>query len=353
VTQKSPLLIHQNILINAWEGASLRAMTPAAPLASIAPAAGAPALPVLFKALGDELRLQVLRLLKDESLNVSELCEVFQLKQSALSHHLKILVQAKLLGRKKEGTVTFYRREVPEGVQESLLAEVLRQIDTTALSPLLQRGLLRVQAVREQHSRAFFRDNSERLREQQELIASWEDYSNATLHLLERTDNLADASVLEIGPGDGSLLPALAERAGSVTGLDNSEEMLALAKARTLRFENVVLVLGEAEGLLGDKRQFDVVIANMVLHHTPDPAALLRAAGQLLAPGGRIIISELCAHDQLWAREHCGDLWLGFEAGQLSDWAHAAGLESRAELFLAQRNGFQIQVRLFQKQTNR
>jgi ArsR family transcriptional regulator len=70
-------------------------------------------------------------------------------------------------------------------------------------------------------------------------------------------------------------------------------------------------------------------------------------------PGGRIIISELCAHDQLWAREHCGDLWLGFEAGQLSDWAQAAGLESRAELFLAQRNGFQIQVRLFQKQTNK
>ena len=320
-------------------------------IARLAPAPDLPSLPTLFKALGDDLRVQVLRLLKDESLNVSELCEVFQLRQSALSHHLKILVQANLLARKKEGTVTFYRRQVPEGEQQALLEETLRQIDFVALAPRLEQGLAQVQAVREQHSRAFFRDNSERLREQQELIASWEDYSNATLHLLDRADNLASASILEIGPGDGSLLPELARRAKAVTGLDNAEEMLALAKAKTLKLDNVSLVLGEADALIRDNRRFDVIIANMVLHHTPDPSAIMDAAGTLLRQDGRLIISELCAHDQLWAREHCGDLWLGFEASQLSHWAQSAGLENRAELFLAQRNGFQIQVRLFQKQT--
>ncbi|NCZ63885.1 MAG: ArsR family transcriptional regulator, partial [Cellvibrionales bacterium] len=94
-------------------------------IASLAPAPSLPPLPTLFKALGDDLRVQVLRLLKDESLNVSELCEVFQLRQSALSHHLKVLVQANLLARKKEGTVTFYRRQVPEGEQQALLEEAL------------------------------------------------------------------------------------------------------------------------------------------------------------------------------------------------------------------------------------
>lgn len=233
------------------------------------------------------------------------------------------------------------------------MEEALKQIDLMALAPRLEQGLARVQAVREQHSRAFFRDNSERLREQQELIASWKDYSNATLHLLDRADNLAKASILEIGPGDGSLLPELAERARTVTGLDNSEEMLALARAKTLKLDNVSLVLGEAKTLIRGHQRFDVIIANMVLHHTPDPSAIMDAAGTLLRKDGRLIISELCAHDQLWAREHCGDLWLGFEAGQLSDWAQAAGLENRAELFLAQRNGFQIQVRLFQRKKSR
>jgi len=88
-----------------------------------------------------------------------------------------------------------------------------------------------------------------------------------------------------------------------------------------------------------------------VLHHTPDPRRVLAEAAQLLAGDGFLVVSELCAHDQGWAREHCGDLWLGFDAEQLSAWAAAAGLEHRRRLFIAQRNGFQIQVQLFQRTT--
>ncbi|MGB2419570.1 MAG: ArsR family transcriptional regulator, partial [Luminiphilus sp.] len=61
------------------------------------------------------------------------------------------------------------------------------------------------------------------------------------------------------------------------------------------------------------------------------------------------IVSELCAHDQAWAREHCGDLWLGFTPKQLECWALDAGLALTASVFLAQRNGFQIQVQHFQR----
>jgi hypothetical protein len=72
-------------------------------------------------------------------------------------------------------------------------------------------------------------------------------------------------------------------------------------------------------------------------------------AAALIQPGGALLISELCAHDQAWAREHCGDLWLGFDPDTLSSWAREAGLEDGANVFLGQRNGFQVQVRLFHK----
>jgi ArsR family transcriptional regulator len=87
----------------------------------------------------------------------------------------------------------------------------------------------------------------------------------------------------------------------------------------------------------------------MVLHHTPDPQRVLSEGAALLAPGGSFIISELCAHDQAWAREHCGDLWLGFTSEQLQDWASHANLEPSASVFLAQRNGFQIQIQHFKR----
>ena len=338
--------------------------------------ADATTLTTLFKALGDGLRLQIIRLLKLDSLSVSELCEVFQLRQSALSHHLKVLVQADLLVRRREGTAVFYRRQLPASVQlpantrESsrgqMLEQILANIDAEPLDPELEQGLARVQKHREQNSLEFFRGNSERFREQRELIASWQDYSEASLHLLNRCGDLSDATLLEIGPGDGSLLPALAERAARIVALDNSETMLAAARETASTRANIRFVLGDTTGLLsgeaGDylgqtsdaatlpgKSGYQVAMANMVLHHTPDPQSVLADASALLCHGGWLVVSELCAHDQAWAREHCGDLWLGFTPEQLTAWSDEAGLINRAEVFIAQRNGFQIQVRLFQK----
>jgi ArsR family transcriptional regulator len=94
--------------------------------------------------------------------------------------------------------------------------------------------------------------------------------------------------------------------------------------------------------------QADIVVMNMVLHHTPDPARTLREAAATLAPGGALLITELCEHGQGWARENCGDLWLGFAPEQLQAWAAEAGLAASAAHYLAQRNGFTLQVQLFQ-----
>ena len=87
------------------------------------------ALPTLFKALGDDLRVQIPSVLKEGSLSVTELCDVFQIGQSALSHHLKVMTAANLLTRRREGTVIFYRRQLPEGKCAAVISEALRHID--------------------------------------------------------------------------------------------------------------------------------------------------------------------------------------------------------------------------------
>ena len=86
---------------------------------------------------------------------------------------------------------------------------------------------------------------------------------------------------------------------------------------------------------------------NMVLHHTPAPGAVLQDVAASLAPEGVVLVTDLCNHDQGWARENCGDLWLGFEPADLAHWAREAGLDELAGVYLAQRNGFKVQVRLF------
>ena len=183
---------------------------------------GAP-LAVLLKAASDELRLHILRVLAQDSFSVSELCTIFDLRQSALSHHLKILIDAGLLNRRKEGTAIFYRRALAEGPLHELQEQILRHIDETPITRSNSLGIERVQQQREDNSIAFFNGNADRFREQQELIAPWVDYSEITLQLLDRLESGTFDSIIEVGVGEGWLLPDLAKRARSVTALDLSQ----------------------------------------------------------------------------------------------------------------------------------
>jgi ArsR family transcriptional regulator len=259
------------------------------------------------------------------------------------------LTDAGFLARRHEGTATFYRRQLPEGKHQALRQQILDQIDEESMPADLAAGLEAVQRLREGHSAAFFRDRGKEIRKQQESIASWEDYSRATLHLLDRTGDFKQSTVIEVGPGDGALLGDLAQRSATVCALDNSEEMLHAAQHNTREISNIEYHLGEPKALIAQRGTFAAAVVNMVLHHVADPAALVRDTALLLRPGGDLIISDLCPHDQAWAREHCGDLWLGFSPEDLRSWATAAGLEHCAELFFAQRNGFQIQVQHFKR----
>ena len=73
----------------------------------------AESLNTLFSALAHPLRMQVLRVMRADSFSVSELCAAFSVRQSALSHHLKILTDAGFLARRHEGTCLLYTSPSP------------------------------------------------------------------------------------------------------------------------------------------------------------------------------------------------------------------------------------------------
>ncbi|MBF7728551.1 ArsR/SmtB family transcription factor [Pseudomonas sp. N040] len=305
----------------------------------------------LCKAAGEPLRLHILRALANDSFGVLELAQIFATGQSGISHHLKVLAQAGLVATRREGTAIFYRRALAQNdaFGGSLHSALLEEVDALPLPAAAEERIAAVHAQRAAASRDFFARMAERFQAQQDLIAGLPQYRDSLLALLDSLNFPAAASALEIGPGDGSFLPQLAQRFARVTALDNSPAMLEMARQRCSSegLQNIRLQLADA--LQADGLGADCVVLNMVLHHFAAPAEAVKALAARVHPGGSLLITELCSHNQSWAREACGDLWLGFEQDDLARWASAAGLLPEDSVYLGLRNGFQIQVRHFRQ----
>ncbi len=306
-------------------------------------------LAALCKAGGDPLRLNVLRALASDSFGVLELAQIFAIGQSGMSHHLKVLAQAGLVATRREGNAIFYRRALPdvESLGGALHAALLEEVDGLELPDEVCVRIASVHAQRSAASEDFFARMAGSFQARQDLIAGLPHYRDSVLALLEALHMPAEASALEVGPGDGSFLPELARRFARVLAVDNSPAMLELARLRCEQegLGNVELKLADA--LHDDCPAADCVVVNMVLHHLAAPGEALRQLARLVSPGGSLLITELCSHNQGWAREACGDLWLGFEQDDLARWADAAGLTPGESLYIGLKNGFQIQARQF------
>ncbi|MBF0642868.1 ArsR/SmtB family transcription factor [Pseudomonas protegens] len=308
-------------------------------------------LAALCKAGGDPLRLNVLRALSNDSFGVMELAQIFAIGQSGMSHHLKVLAQASLVATRREGNAIFYRRALPHTglLGGKLHAALLEEVDQLNLPGEVQARISLVHRQRAAASQDFFSRVAEKFRAQQDLIAGLPQYRDSVLALLDKLSFDPVATAIEVGPGDGGFLPELARRFARVTALDNSPAMLELARQLCERETLANVSLQLADALNGVQLQADCVVLNMVLHHFAAPAEALKQMAQLLQPGGSLLVTDLCSHNQSWAKEACGDLWLGFEQDDLARWATAAGLTPGESLYVGLRNGFQIQVRHFQR----
>ncbi len=306
-----------------------------------------------FKACGDPMRLQILQVLQCNAYGVLELAQMFGVKQSGMSHHLKVLHTSGLVDAQREGNAIFYRRPfLHTSPKDGELSRAL--FDLIDRLPISADLLNRIELIRQQRaiqSQAFFSRLGDQFKAQQELICDYEQYAEASFELLVKDRATEHQRVLEVGPGDGAFLRHLSPAYQHVFALDNTATMLESARqfAQKERLTNIDFVLGDLSHFRSMGETVNAIVMNMVLHHIPSPAEVFTEAAKILEPGGVLVICDLAHHDQTWARENCGDLWLGFEAAELARWAQAVDLVEDDSIYIGLRNGFQIQLRRFAK----
>jgi ubiquinone/menaquinone biosynthesis C-methylase UbiE len=131
--------------------------------------------------------------------------------------------------------------------------------------------------------------------------------------------------VADVGLGTGFLAEGALAAGARVIGIDSSESMLAEARRRFdgKDFEGRQ---GEIDSLPLRTGEVDVVLANMVLHHAPDPPRAIREMSRVLKPGARLVITDADSHEHEWLRTEQHDRWLGFDRADIARWFREAGL---------------------------
>ena len=279
----------------------------------------------LLKALGDETRLRLLHLLGEEELTTSDLQEALNLGQSRVSAHLGHLKEVGLVRDRKAGRRTWYS-PIEEGGAARLRDEVLARhrdgeefvADLSSLDALRRR--------RQEQSRAYFDRVAATFGEELLPGRTWEGLARSILQLAPH------ARYADIGVGDGLLTLMIAEIAESVTAIDLSKEMLSQLKqrARAKGIENVVGIEGGMEDLPLPDASHDVAVLSQALHHAQIPSRALEEARRILAPGGKVLVIDLLAHNEVWVREKYEHIHLGFSESQLEELLIQAGFQDVA-----------------------
>jgi ubiquinone/menaquinone biosynthesis C-methylase UbiE len=135
-----------------------------------------------------------------------------------------------------------------------------------------------------------------------------------------------EMTVADVGCGTGFLAAGLAPKVAQVHALDGAPAMIEAARRNLTAFTNVVYHVTDGGALPLEDASVDAALANMYLHHRPDPAAALREMARLLRPGGRLVVTDLDRHTHEWLRAEMADEWLGFDRVQVKEWLRAAGL---------------------------
>ena len=280
----------------------------------------------LYRLLGDEARLRLLRVLSKERLNVTELTGVLGLAQSGVSRHLGLLKDAGFVVEEKDAGFTYYRI-APSAADEAaggLWPVLAAQFEAAAREPAVRADEARLQEVLRLRKENFDAHAGPDTRDARQLVPgrSWAAWSRA-LGLL-----MPPLKVADLGCGEGYLTVEAARWASRVIAVDRSAAVLdrARALARRRRVSNVIWKRGELEKLPVRDARVDVALLSQALHHAQHPARAVAEAARITVPGGRVLVLDLRTHQEEWVRAKLGDRRLGFDDGELSRMLADAGL---------------------------
>ena len=280
----------------------------------------------LLRLLGDETRLRLLRLLAQESLNVSELTGILGVAQSGVSRHLGLLKDAGLVKEQRTGTFSWYRLDEtlvdangPHSTLWSWLQTAFAR--ATAATKADDSRLAEVRRVRQED----FRDHGDD-GEKKQLVPgrSWAAWSRALGLLMPPLD------VADLGCGEGYLTIEAARWANRVVAIDRSPEVITRGKelAKRRGVKNITWKRGDLQRVPIDDNAIDLVLLSQALHHADEPRAALSEAHRILRPGGRVLVLDLREHDEAWVTSTLGDRWMGFDDKSLKALIEDTGFES-------------------------
>ena len=290
-----------------------------------------------LRAVAEPTRLRLVALCAQGELTVSELVRILGQSQPRISRHLKLLTEAGLLTRHREGSWAFYRL-----ADNGPGAEVARHLN--ALLPdrgnqdqVLAQDIERLKEVkrdRAEAAAAYFRDNAATWDKLRSLHIDDREVEKAILGLLagDSIENL-----LDLGTGTGRMLELLAPRTGRGLGIDLSHEMLAVARANLERsgVNNCRVQQGDLYQLPFAAGAFDTTILHQVLHFLDDPVPAIAETARVLIPGGRLLIVDFAPHGLESLRNDHNHRRLGFEDSEIDAWLGRAGLTAAETVRLA------------------
>jgi ubiquinone/menaquinone biosynthesis C-methylase UbiE len=278
-----------------------------------------------LKAAAEPTRLRILVLLSHGELNVKDLTRILGQSQPRVSRHLRLLHEAGLVGRFREGSwVYFHLTDGPE--HGRLGRELLDAIDPN--DPHFMRDRERAELLkgeREAKAQAYFREHA----------AEWD-----TIRALHVAEGVVEAAMREalgaepidllvdLGTGTGRILELFSDRYVRGLGIDANQAMLAYARSKLswAKFAHAQVRHGDIYSLSLGEQIADAVVMHQVLHFLADPGRAIREAARILAPHGRLLIVDFAPHDLEFLREQFAHARLGFPTSQLSQWLGEAGL---------------------------
>lgn len=279
-----------------------------------------------FQALADPTRLRVVALLRIMELSVGELAHILGQSQPRVSRHLKILADAGVLERRKEGSWVFLTLADSERL-EPLFALLDKWADASTQA-MFAADSARTEGVRAERAEAanrYFTGHAEVWDQIRSLHVAESEVERAIDRVLGKRPL---GRLVDIGTGTGRMIELFGPRATQAIGIDRSSEMLRLARVKL-----------EAAGIHSSLRQGDMyalpladgsadsVIIHQVLHYAHSPAAAIAEAARVLAPGGTLLVVDFAAHEREELRATDAHIRLGFEDEVMAGWFAAASLD--------------------------
>jgi ArsR family transcriptional regulator len=298
----------------------------------------------ILRGLADPSRVRILLLVRRMELSVGELAAVLDQSQPRVSRHIRILADAGLVRRAKEGAWVFVRLG-----EATTCAPVLAAID--AILPDAgaedQERLAAVRAERAAAADAWFAAHAQDWDRERSLFTAESAVEAAIGAALDGDLGM----LIDVGTGTGRMIELLGHRTTAALGIDRSPEMLRLARGRieASGMHHAEVRRGDMYALPAETGSVDTLVLHQVLHFADDPVAVIAEGARVLAPGGRLLVIDLMPHGREELRQQQRHVRLGFGDDQVSGWMAAAGLSARVAAKLPAEDGFGVTLWLGQR----